>query len=145
MNVCNFIGRIGRDAVQRHTPSGKSVTNWSIAVDVGYGENKQTLWIDCTLWGERGEKIADYIRNGDKIGVSGEIGTREHDGKTYMTLNVREVELLGAKKADQPEKPQPQRQAGPARGPSEQPSGPGGALDEDEIPFAPRGKRSHWE
>lgn len=134
MNVGNFIGRIGRDAVQRFTPNGKPVTSWSLAVDVGFGENKQTLWLDCAGWGERYGKLADYIKKGDRLGVTGEIGTREHDGKTYVTLNVRDVTLLGDKKGD----------ARPASKPS-QPDHGKPTLDDDEIPFAPRGKRNHWE
>lgn len=97
MNSCNFIGRVGRDAVQRFTQGGKPVTGWALAVDVGFGDSKQTLWLDCSLWGERGGKLADYIKKGDRLGVVGEIGSREHEGKTHVTLNVRDVTLLGNK------------------------------------------------
>lgn len=91
MNICTFKGRIGRDAVTRHTQAGKAVTGFSLAVDIGWGDNKQTLWLDCSLWGDRGEKLAQHLVKGSQPTVSGEIGTREHDGKTYVTLNVREV------------------------------------------------------
>lgn len=100
MNNCTFIGRIGRDAVTRFTQGGKAVTGWALAVDKGWGDNKTTTWLDCSLWGERGQKLAEMIRKGDRLGVSGEIGTREHDGKTYVTLDVREVTLLGEKRQD---------------------------------------------
>jgi len=98
MNQFNGIGRIGRDAVTRHTANGKPVTGWAMAIETGFGDNKQTTWLDCSLWGDRGEKVAAYIVKGDRIGVCGEIGTREHDGKTYVTLNVRDITLLGGKK-----------------------------------------------
>lgn len=97
MNVLNSIGRVGRDAVTRHTQAGKSVTGWSLAVDHGWGDNKQTVWLDCSLWGDRGERLAQYITKGSQLGVTGEIGTREHDGKTYVTLNVRDVTLVGGR------------------------------------------------
>lgn len=97
MNVLNAIGRVGRDAVTRHTHAGKSVTGWSLAVDHGWGDNKQTVWLDCSLWGDRGERLAQYITKGSQLGVTGEIGTREHDGKTYVTLNVRDVTLVGGR------------------------------------------------
>lgn len=100
MNNFTAIGRIGKDAVTRHTGAGKAVTGWSLAVDTGYGDNRQTVWLDCTLWGDRGEKIAPMILKGDRLGVSGEIGTREHDGKTYVTLKVAEVTLLGEKRQE---------------------------------------------
>lgn len=97
MNSCNFIGRIGRDAATRYTQGGKSVTGWSLAVDSGFGDNKTTLWLDCSAWGERYEKVAQYLLKGSQVGVTGEVGTREHDGKTYMTLRVADVTLIGGR------------------------------------------------
>lgn len=98
MNNCTFIGRIGRDPIVRETQSGKAVAGWSLAVDSGYGDNKTTVWIDCSLWGERARKLAEYIHKGDRIGVTGELGAREHEGKTYITLRVADVTLLGEKR-----------------------------------------------
>lgn len=97
MNNYTCIGRIGKDAVVRSGGS-RQVTGFSLAVDSGFGDKKQTLWLDCSWWGDRGVKVAEYIRKGDRLGVSGELGTREHDGKTYITLDVRDVTLLGEKK-----------------------------------------------
>jgi single-strand DNA-binding protein len=97
MNSFNAIGRVGKDAQTRFTQGGEPVTGWSLAVDSGYGDKKQTLWLDCSLWGKRGEKVAEYITKGSQLGVSGELGSREHDGKTYLTLRVGEVSLIGGK------------------------------------------------
>lgn len=139
MNNCAFIGRVGKDAVTRFTGSGKAVTGWSLAIDRGWGENKQTVWLDCALWGERGEKLAPNILKGDRLGVVGEMGTREHEGKTYVTLDVREVTLLGTKPSErhgegtQPKaggKPQASsRGGGPVRTVHSE------ELEGDEIPF----------
>lgn len=97
MNSCNFVGRIGRDAVTRFTQEGKPVTGWALAVDTGFGDKKTTLWLDCSWWGERGSKVAEYIRKGDRLAVTGEIGSREYEGKTHVTLNVNNVTLIGNK------------------------------------------------
>jgi len=129
MNVFTGIGRIGRDAVTRHTPSGKPVTNWALAIDNGYGDNKQTVWLDCTMWDERGAKVAEYIRKGDRLGVTGEIGTREHDGKTYVTLRVANVELLAPKREGSEQPARQQRQA------SNQKPAQDDFEDSSEIPF----------
>lgn len=126
MNHFSAIGRIGRDAVTRHTQSGKAVTGWALAVDKGWGDNKQTVWLDCSGWGERFEKIAEHIRKGDRLGVVGEIGTREHDGKTYVTLDVRDVTLLGDKR-DTPRQESAPRRAAPAAA--------GAEVADDDIPF----------
>ena len=102
MNACNFIGRVGKDAVCRFTQGGDPVTGWSLAVDSGFGDKKQTIWIDCSAWGKRFEKVGEYITKGSQLGVSGELGTREHEGKTYITLRVADVTLIGSKQEGQP-------------------------------------------
>lgn len=109
MNSYNAIGRVGKDAQTRFTQGGDPVTGWSLAVDSGYGDKKQTLWLDCSLWGKRGEKVSEYITKGSQLGVTGELGTREHDGKTYLTLRVAEVSLIGGRpdSADRPQRQAP--------------------------------------
>jgi single-strand DNA-binding protein len=94
--------RIGKDAVTRFTQGGKAVTGFSAAFDNGWGDKKQTVWLDCSLWGDRGEKLAPYLTKGSQIVVEGDIGTREHEGKTYLTLDVREVKLTGGKPDSKP-------------------------------------------
>lgn len=103
MNVFNAIGRIAKDAEVRFTQSGKPVTSWSLAVDSGYGDHKKTTWVDCQLWGERGQKIAGHLHKGDRLGVSGEITLDEYigrDGSKQKTLKLRvnEVTLCSDKR-----------------------------------------------
>ena len=131
MNVFNCIGRVGKDAVERSTQGGKPVTGWSLAVDNGLGDNKQTIWLDCSWWGERAGKVAQYITKGSQLGVTGELGTREHDGKTYITLNVRDVSLVGGKSDAAPGS---SRQAAQRRDPAPAPADV--PFDDDaNIPF----------
>jgi single-strand DNA-binding protein len=51
------------------------------------------VWTDCTIWGTRGEKLAQYIRKGKFVVVSGTLTTREYNGKTYLQLGVNEIDL----------------------------------------------------
>lgn len=124
MNCFNAIGRIGKGAVTRFTQGGEPVTGWSLAVDSGFGDKKQTLWFDCSLWGKRGEKVCDYLKKGAQIGVTGEVGTREHEGKTYLQLRVSEVTLVGGK---------PQEKTG--GGGTSPPSRGDEPFPEDDVPF----------
>lgn len=118
MNYGHFSGRLGRDAVTRTTPGGKEVCNFSIGVSVGYGEKKETLWIDCALWGERGKKLAQYLTKGSAVSIAGEVGIRSFEGKnghqSVLTCNVQAVTLIGGgerKEAAPPaEKPAPAAQ-----------------------------------
>lgn len=96
--------RIGKDAVTRFTQGGKAVTGFSAAFDNGWGDRKQTVWLDCSIWGERGEKIAQYLTKGSQVVVEGDIGTREHEGRTYITLDVRDIKLVGKARGEKPQR-----------------------------------------
>jgi len=71
MNNWNFTGNLGRDAEQKFIPSGDSVVSFSVAVKSGYGDKATTTWAKCTMWGERGEAVAQYLTKGQLVGVSG--------------------------------------------------------------------------
>ena len=98
MNIGIFAGRVGKDAVIRQTQAGKSVLGFSVAVDVyvGGGE-KETLWVDCSMWGERGQKVADYVTKGSSVTVQGRITLDSYEGKPKLKLDVQELTLQGGK------------------------------------------------
>jgi single-strand DNA-binding protein len=128
MKSVTIAGNIGKDAVTRTTGGGDKVTSWSVAVEDRQGQDKRTIWFDCSLWGKRGESLAQYLTKGGKVAVSGELSTREHEGKTYLTVRAEQVTLLGG--GDQRQDDAQRGQAGGA------PAGGRNAMD-DEIPFAP--------
>ena len=101
MNLLIVTGNLGKDAQARNV-NGTAVANFSVAVRSGYGDKEQTIWVDCALWGKQAEsKLMDYLVKGQQVAVSGEMGTREHEGKTYITLRVNTIDLIG-KKGDAP-------------------------------------------
>ena len=79
-------GRVGRDAELRFTPSGDPVLGFSLATDRGWGDNKRTVWFNCSLWGERAEKLARYITKGTALLVEGEV---EKDKKGYSDYLIK--------------------------------------------------------
>lgn len=93
MKNINISGNITKDAVLRRTQSGEPVTGFSVAVNDA--RTKSALFFDCSLWGKRGDALTAYLKKGTKVSVCGDLGTREHDGKTYLTVNVSEVTLMG--------------------------------------------------
>lgn len=86
-------GNITKDAVKRRTQGGDAVTGFSVAVTDT--RTKDTIFFDCSLWGIRGEKVGAYLTKGTKVVVVGDLGRREHEGKTYLTINVSELTLMG--------------------------------------------------
>lgn len=97
----SFNGQLGRNAEVK-TVSDTKVTKFSVANNTGYGEKKKTQWIDCDLWGNRGEKLANYLVKGQAVLIYGEIELHEYqakDGTHKATLKCRvtDLELLGKK------------------------------------------------
>jgi len=95
MKNITIAGNIGKDAVVRTTQAGESVTGWTVAVEERNGQEKRTIWFDCTLWGKRGSALAQYLTKGNRVVVAGDLSSREHNGKTYLTVKASEVTLLG--------------------------------------------------
>ena len=135
MKSITIAGNIGKDAVTRTTPNGDKVTSWSVAVEERNGQDKRSIWFDCTLWGKRGESLAQYLTKGGKVAVSGELSTRDHEGKTYLTIRVDQVTLQGGK-PDGERQERSQQSSGYGAGGSAN-SGRSNMDDEDSIPFAP--------
>lgn len=95
MKQITIAGRTGKDATLRRLNDGTPVLGFSVAVDDGYGQNKRTLWFDCSIFGKRGESLEQHLKKGTAVAVSGDLSTREHEGKTYLTIRVNEVTLQG--------------------------------------------------
>jgi single-strand DNA-binding protein len=102
INKAILMGRLVRDPELRTTESQKSVTNFTIAVDNGYGEDKKTDFISCVAWNKTAEMIAKYFTKGRMIAVVGRISTRTWEGqdgkKNYVTeVVVNEVSFCDSK------------------------------------------------
>jgi single-strand DNA-binding protein len=134
------VGRIGKDAVTRHTGSGEPVTGFSAAVDSGFGDKKVTIWLDCSAWGKRYEGVAPYLVKGSQVFVQGELGTREHEGKTYLTLRVADLKLVGGKQGGEAPAHR-QESAAPQRS---QANASYGDVSDDDIPFRSFRRHSYY-
>lgn len=98
MKNLTIAGRLTKDAETRDA-GGSRVTGFSVAVDNWDGKTKGTMFFDASMWGDRGEKLAQYLVKGMSVTASGDLGTREHNGKTYLTIRVADVTLQGGKPA----------------------------------------------
>ena len=144
LNVFTFSGNLGNDC-RKGNAGGTAVVNFSVPCKSGYGQNEQTVWVECALWGKRAEgKMPEYLLKGRKVTVSGELGTREHDGKTYITCRVSSLDLGSDGGSGDSGNHQPQTQRQPVSGTNAQqpnPQAQGGGDFDDDIPFAPIGKQ----
>lgn len=111
MNSWNFVGRLGRDAELKSVKDDQ-VLNFSVALDIGYGSTKSTLWVACALWGKRAAALAPCLRKGTQVGITGEAGARSYtkgDGSLGfdVTCRVGNVTLVGNKLNDHAQDPKP--------------------------------------
>lgn len=100
MIVLTATGRLGKDAELRSLNDGTKILSFSVGSDIGYGDKKQTIWLDCSIFGARGEKLAQYLTKGSQVTVIGEFGQRTYQNKsgetvTATTVKVMEVALQG--------------------------------------------------
>lgn len=85
-NKVILMGNLTRDPETRNTPSGQSVTNFSLAVNRTWKgadgqQNDDVSYIDCVAWGKPGEIIAQYLGKGRAVLVSGRLDQRSWDDK----------------------------------------------------------------
>jgi single-strand DNA-binding protein len=154
VNKVILLGNLGRDAETKFTPSGASVTRFSIATtrswkDQQSGEWKEeTNWTNVSVW--RQENIANYLTKGRQVYVEGRLQTRSYedkDGKkVYATEVVADDVILvggrgeGGAPAETPggmvsgpkSQGPPRQQRAPSR--SEEPPFEMGITDDD-VPF----------
>lgn len=88
-------GRLGRNAEHRSTQGGTDICSFPVACDVGWGDNKSTVWIDVAKFGKGAEGLSKYLHKGDAVTVVGDLSTREHEGKTYLNCRADEITLQG--------------------------------------------------
>ena len=90
-------GNIGKSATIRQA-GNDNVCSFSIASNKKVKGEDVTTWIDASLFGARGEKLVQYLTKGTKVVAVGELSRREHEGKTYLSLRVSELDFMGGKR-----------------------------------------------
>jgi single-strand DNA-binding protein len=105
LNLCQFIGRLGRDPEVRYLPNGDAVCNFSIAVgqqwkDKSGDKKEQTEWVRCNAFAKLAEICGQYLKKGKQVYVSGQMNTRkwtDKDGVEKYTTEIRvnQMQMLG--------------------------------------------------
>ena len=92
-----IIGNLGRDPEMRYTPSGRPVTEFSVAVNQSTKNQQTGEWVEATdwfrvtVWGDRAERTAEQFRKGNRVFVEGRFRTREYearDGQKRISLEI---------------------------------------------------------
>jgi single-strand DNA-binding protein len=164
INKAILIGHLGKDPEVRYMPSGKAVTNVSMATseswkDRNTGEKQErTEWHNLVFFSPLAEIAGQYLRKGSLVFVEGRLQTRKWQDKNtgqdrYMTeIVVNDMKMLDRKGdhaggsapfssegpeenyASAPRSPTPAPAARPSSSPP--PGGPDNDGFDDDIPFA---------
>ena len=82
LNLCQFIGNLGRDPELRRTDAGTAVCTLSLAATRKYYNRAKELvedteWIRIVVWDKRGEVCAEHLSKGSQVYVQGRMQTRK--------------------------------------------------------------------
>ena len=105
MNKIIITGNLTRDPEMRQTESGKSVTNFTVAVRRPF-KAEETDFFPVVVWGKQAESCAKYLSKGRKVGVSGFLYSREYktsDGspRRVMEICAEDVEFLSFSESEE--------------------------------------------
>ena len=110
LNRVQLIGRLGKDPESKFTPTGRKVTNFSLAVSQRWrtgGEFKEhTEWVNIEAWGRLGEVCQEYLKKGSLVFVEGRLKTDKFEDKgenRYFTKVVAlAMQMLDRKTSEEP-------------------------------------------
>jgi len=107
INRVVLVGNLTKDPELRHTQSGMAVCSLRLAVntrrkdDTGQWVDKPN-YFDITVWGNQGERCAQYLSKGRPVGVDGRLEWREWEtpeGNKRQAVEVvaDTVQFLGSR------------------------------------------------
>ena len=89
------MGNLTRDPELRQTPTGQTVTNFSLALNRSYKDNsgewqEVTDYVDIVCWGPLAERVAQYMSKGRRCLVQGRLQCRswEQEGQKRSKVEV---------------------------------------------------------
>jgi single-strand DNA-binding protein len=99
------VGRLSRDAELKYTPAGKPVVRLTVVTN--HRTNAGGQWVDepdfwdCDLWGERGEKLVQYLEKGTLVAVTGEMRQERWEDQSGKKMSkakvvIQQIQLLGS-------------------------------------------------
>lgn len=94
LNHITLMGRLTKDPELRHTGSGVSVANFSLAVERDYksGEGeRETDFIEIVAWRGTADFVTKYFRRGSMAAISGRLQIRSFVDKEGNKRKAAEV------------------------------------------------------
>ena len=87
-SVC-LVGRLTRDPELKYTTSNIAVATFNLAVNRNF--ERETDFINCVIWRQQAENLANWAKKGALIGITGRIQTRNYENQQGQRVYVTEV------------------------------------------------------
>lgn len=90
MSVCKYFieGRLVKDPETFKYGDNKRLVKINVASDLGWGDNKKTVYHNCTAFDKMAKGIIDNFKKGDQIIIEGEPTQTKNDDKWYYGVNI---------------------------------------------------------
>ena len=101
LNKVILMGRLTKEPELRHTPQDIPVVSFAIAVDRGYGDDKQVDFVNVVAWRHTAEFVSKWFAKGQLIAVSGRLQVRpysDRDGNKRTATEVVAEEVFFAER-----------------------------------------------
>jgi len=95
-----LVGNLTNDPELRFTPSGAAVAKFTVASTPRYMDRQtnewkdgDTLFLNCQIWRQAAENVAESLTRGMRVIVSGRLKQRSYETKEGEKRTVFEVEV----------------------------------------------------
>lgn len=123
MLVAQIIGNLGSDPELKYGQNGQGRLQMNVAVNQRQrvdGEwTEKTEWCRVTVFGNRAESLANHLRKGMRVYISGRLECRpwtsqQGEIRAGLELIASDVEFMSARQDDEQPRQQPARTAAPS-------------------------------
>lgn len=94
LNSTCLVGRLTDNPELRYTPNNQAVATFRLAVNRQFknqnGE-READFINCVIWRQQAENLANWAKKGALIGITGRIQTRSYENQQGQRVYVTEV------------------------------------------------------
>lgn len=92
-NVSILVGNLGKDPEMRYTDNGTAITNFSLPVETGWGDNTNTEWVRISVFGKEAERCHEYLHKGSSVLVVAEMDKPWVNDSGKATLQYRAIKV----------------------------------------------------
>lgn len=94
INSVTLVGRMAGDAELKYVNESMAIATFRLAVNrnfKGQDGKREADFINCVIWRQQAENLANWAKKGALIGITGRIQTRSYENQQGQRVYVTEV------------------------------------------------------